>query len=160
MKFKILLISFISFAQMSLSINSRELNVSDKKTPHLKDTTISNGTSIIFLRPDSRRFKYFEKHGSEEIVEIDSDFGFGINDAIDSVKSKKEFARIKTTISDKRFIKYFISPSTFNVIDRDTINYGIILIDSKKAPLIKSFDNEITSFGEYYFEIIKTYFQN
>lgn len=130
------------------SIFNKEI-VSLKTT--LKDTLIVNENSVVFLRPDSFRFQYYVIAEEPGIFEADSDFGFGINATMDSIDKNK--LKIKYLICDKRFIKINNSIQGLKIIDRDTIDYGAILVSKKKG--IKSC-YFISSLG--YFDMINEYF--
>ncbi|TBW29971.1 hypothetical protein [Gramella sp. KN1008] len=119
---------------------------------YLKDSLKVNGSAIIVLRPDSLRFDYYLKSGDEWIYEVDSDFGFGITKALDSFQEPG----ISVRYTDKRFIVIEDCRSCPKVIDRDSIDYGLILTTPKRDIRI---DENI--FGmEYYLEILNEYFRN
>ncbi|MCM8568576.1 hypothetical protein NE848_04250 [Gramella jeungdoensis] len=119
---------------------------------HLKDSLKVKGTAVIVLRPDSLRFDYYLKSGDEWIYEVDSDFGFGITKALGSF----QYPGISKFYTDKRFIELEDCKACPMAIDRDSIDYGLILTAPERNVRI---DENI--FGmEYYLEIFNEYFRN
>jgi hypothetical protein len=117
----------------------------------LQDSIRINGNTIVILRPDSLRFQSYIENGDEWIYEVDSDFGFGISEALDSFNLKN----VNETITVKRFIKIEDCNSCPIVIDRDTIDYGIILTGEKRDLKL---DQNI--FGrDYYIELFNEYYR-
>jgi hypothetical protein len=112
---------------------------------HLKDTTIISGNFVLFLRPDSLRFESYIKDPDSGIYEVDSDFGFGISTTIDSISESKKYKNINTTISDKRYIIIKDCKNSPLTIDRDTIDYGLIMTSIGKEIRI----NTILHSGDY-----------
>lgn len=118
---------------------------------HLKDTIEIKGNAIIILLPDSLRFQSFIDKDEEWIYEVDSDFGFGISEAMDSLKP--DFAA--EFVTKKRFISIADCLNCPAIIDRDTINYGVILT-SKGKPFKISED----IFGSaFYMDLITEYYK-
>lgn len=150
----ILMIIIFSCSQKKQELNPVERSIFNKKIvsikTSLKDTLTIVENTIVFLRPDSFRFQYYELTDEHGIYEIDSDFGFGINSTIDSIN--KYNLHINYMICDKRFIKINNCNKCPNIIDRDTIDYGVILISNKKG--IK-FNYHISSIG--YFSLANDY---
>ena len=93
---------------------------------HLQDTTIIEGNFVLLLRPDSTRFDRYTKE-SDEIYEADSDFGFGIAATMDSISNNIKYKNIRSAISVSRYIVVKDCKSCPLTIDRDTIDYGLIL---------------------------------
>lgn len=125
----------------------------DKSTwTSLRDTLKIVGNSIVILRPDSLRFNSYLKSGEDWIYEIDSDFGFGVTKALDSFHN----SNIEKVFTDKRFIKIKGCNECPKLIDRDTIDYGIIMISQNKNIQI---DQNIYGM-EYYLELFNKYFTN
>jgi hypothetical protein len=104
---------------------------------HLQDTTVIRGDFVLFLRPDSIRFENYSKE-DENIYDADSDFGFGISATTDSISRNKKYNNIHTTISDKRYVVIMDCKNCPKTIDRDTINYGLILASKGKEIKIQT----------------------
>ena len=118
---------------------------------HLKDTIKISGKTILFLRPDSLRFQSYLNSGEEWIYEVDSDFGFGVSTALDSLN----FDEVIEEVTEKRFIKIVECKGCPKLIDRDTIDYGYILSRPDKEIEIQA----NTVFGaEYYIQSFENYF--
>ncbi len=116
----------------------------------LHDTTIVSGNFILFLRPDSARFESYTEAPRSGIYEADSDFGFGIAGTQDSLSKNKKYKNIKALISTDRYIIIKDCKNCPITIDRDTINYGVIL--SSTGRQIKSRYNFVHS-GDYMQEV-------
>ena len=119
---------------------------------NLKDTLKIEGNSIVILRPDSLRFNSYLKSGKEWIYEVDSDFGFGITKAIDSFHNPN----IEKFFTDRRFLKINNCYECPILVDRDTIDYGIIMVSQNKRIKI---DQNVYGM-EYYLELFNKYFTN
>lgn len=117
----------------------------------LKDTVNIKGNYILILRPDSIRFQSYLNSGKEWIYEVDSDFGFGVSTALDSFNVNG----ITESITDKRFVKISDCKNCPTIIDRDTLDYGVILTGENKE--VKVDDNVFGS--EYYIDLFKNYFK-
>ena len=129
-----------------------ENNPTTTSQTHLKDTTSVKADCVIFLTPDSIRF---ESHKSEEgIYEVDSDFGFWLRNAIDSMKQDKSLKKVRSYVTQKRFLEIKGCQNCSEIIDRDTIDYGLILISRKKGIKI----NPGLSAGNYIY-VIRDYFK-
>ena len=105
---------------------------------HLKDTTFIGGNFVLFLRPDSLRFNNYIKEG-DEIYEADSDFGFGISATIDSISKNNIYKNIGTTVTENRYIVIKDCQSCPLTFDRDTIDYGLIMISKDKKMRLSTF---------------------
>lgn len=103
---------------------------------HLRDTSIVQADCVVFLRPDSVRFESYKEE--ESAYEADSDFGFWLTDAIDSMKNDKRLRTITSYVTMDRFINVKNCTDCSKLIDRDTIDYGIILISKKRGLQINS----------------------
>ncbi len=117
---------------------------------HLKDTVKISGNTILILRPDSLRFQSYLDAGKEWIYEVDSDFGFGFSIALDSVNING----VNEDVTDKRFVKILGCKDCPILIDRDTIDYGFILVKTNESIRI---DNSVFS-SEYYIQEFEQYF--
>ena len=98
---------------------------------HLHDTTVIQSEFVLFLLPDSLRFESYAE-GEENIYEADSDFGFAISATMDSISKNGKYKSIRTATSDKRYIVIKDCKGCPQTIDRDTINYGLILTSKGK----------------------------
>lgn len=98
---------------------------------HLQDTITISGDYVLFLRPDSIRFENLADE-EENIYDADSDFGFGISATTDSISKNKKYNNIHTSVSEKRFILIKDCKDCPQTIDRDTINYGVLLTSKGK----------------------------
>lgn len=117
----------------------------------LKDSIRIRGNSILILIPDSLRFNSYVEDGYEGIYEVDSDFGFGVSGALDSFNLKN----VNEQVTDKRFIQIEDCNGCPLVIDRDTIDYGIILTGIDRDLKIEQY-----IFGQgYYLNLFNEYFK-
>lgn len=132
------------------SDNRDNIEQKNEEFASLKDTLKVAGNAIVVLRPDSLRFNSYIKSGKEWIYEVDSDFGVGINGALDSF----QHSNIQELITTKRYISIENCRDCPTVIDRDTIDYGIIMSRQNKNIQI---DQNIYG-ADYYLELFKKYF--
>ena len=107
------------------SVEAAELKTTSET--HLKDTSFIKGSYVLFLRPDDNTFESYAKDESNGIYEIDSDFGFAIAATLDTMAKNKHYKNIKTDISTARYIVIQDCKNGPLVVDRDSINYGLIL---------------------------------
>ncbi len=121
---------------------------------HLSDTMLVKGDWVIFLRPDSLRFESYKNELHSGIYEADSDFGFAISMAIDTIVKNKDFKKLKAMVSTKRYITLVDCNGGPLTIDRDTVNYGVILSSTGKN--IKAEQNVFP--GSHYIKVIRNYF--
>ena len=121
---------------------------------HLKDTTAVLGDWVIFLRPDSMRFESYSKNLKQGIYDADADFGDAVSMSIDTILGNKDFKGLKAMISNKRYIKVMDCKRGPVTIDRDTVNFGVILTGTGKA--LKAEQNVYP--GEHYLRLIRKYF--
>ena len=119
---------------------------------HLKDTAFVQGNCVVFLRPDSTGFE--SNKNEEGIYEVDSDFGFGLSRTIDTIKNDKHLKKIKPYVITERFIIIKECESCPKIIDRDTIDYGILLISKQKGLQIE----QGILMGDYV-QLIRDYFK-
>lgn len=122
---------------------------------HLHDTTYVEGSFILFLLPTEARYTELDS-ASEESAEADGDFGVGINNTLDSLKSNPKYKDIKGLVSTNRYINIKDCLGGPLVIDRDTVNYGFIMSATGKNS--NSLYNSVHS-GDY-LEEINSYFIN
>ncbi len=111
-----------------------------------------NGNYVVFLRPDDKKFESLKNE--DGIYEVDSDFGFAIQNTIDSIDSEFEFKKINNIVSTKRYLKLENCKNCPKTIDRDTILYGIILTAPNKEIEIISGVQALN-----YLPLIKDYFK-
>jgi hypothetical protein len=117
---------------------------------HLKDTTHAAGSFILFLRPDDARYAELEKEGDEGLGESDADFGAGISGTEDSMKKNDRYKGIRVFSTSSRYICIADCKDGPLTIDRDSVNYGIIL-SGKGRPVAKTY-NSVHS-GDYLGEL-------
>jgi|SRR5687767_8194479 len=122
---------------ISTNAINKDINDIQFSQHHLQDTTVIKGDFILFLRPDSTRFENYAKE-DENIYEADSDFGFGMSATIDSISRNKKYNNIHTTVSDKRYVVIMDCKNCPQTIDRDTINYGLLLTSKGKEIRIQT----------------------
>ncbi|MFT3903268.1 MAG: hypothetical protein QM727_08840 [Niabella sp.] len=89
------------------------------------DTEKISKNHVLFLRPDDRKFESAKDESG--IYEVDSDFGFAVQNAIDSLNFISKYKNINSSISTKRYIEIDDCKDCPQKIDRDTIWYGMIL---------------------------------
>ena len=109
---------------------ANSVEVSELKTKpqtHLKDTSFIKGSYVLFLRPDDITFESYAKDENNGIYEIDADFGFAMAATMDTMAKNKRYKNIKTDISTARYIVIQDCKNGPLVVDRDSINYGLIV---------------------------------
>lgn len=121
---------------------------------HLKDTAVVLGDWVIFLRPDSMRFESYSKNLKQGIYDADADFGDAVSMSIDTILGNKDFKGLKAMISNKRYIKVMDCKRGPVTIDRDTVNFGVILTGTGKE--LKAEQNVYP--GPHYLRLIRKYF--
>ena len=99
------------------------------------DTEKISGNFILFLRPSDEKFNAAKEEAG--LYEYDSDFGFAIQNTIDSLEGNSKFAKIGNEVSTKRHIQIENCVNCPELIDRDSIWYGLILsAPNKKFKII------------------------
>ncbi|HET6990333.1 MAG TPA: hypothetical protein VFJ43_03370 [Bacteroidia bacterium] len=121
---------------------------------HLRDTAFVSGNEIIFLRPDSLRFLSYEKKLKSGIDEADADFGDAVSMTIDTILGNKNFKSVKAMVSTKRYIQLMDCKGEPITIDRDTVNFGVILTGMGKK--IEAEQNVYP--GQHYIKVLRNYF--
>lgn len=131
--------------------SSQSISNNESIVKSIEDSVLQvKSPAIIVCRPDSLTFQAHLDQGEDWIYELDSDFGFNTYMALDSFNMDG----ITETYTTKRYVN--ITNSEFNTtIDRDSIEYGIILCHPNKAPLI---DTETYGYL-YYIQLFETYFR-
>lgn len=122
--------------------------------PHLSDTAMFTGSWIIFLRPDSARLNFYSKKLQEGIYQTDAEFGDAIAMTGDSIVGNKDFKGIKGMVSTKRYITVLDCKECPITIDRDTVNYGVILTATGRS--LKAEQNVYD--GPHYIKAVRKYF--
>lgn len=123
---------------------------------HLHDTTDIAGYFILFLLPNDARYRELDSDGEEGASDADADFGVGISNTLDSLKTNPELKAIKGLTSQHRYIKIEDCLGGPIVIDRDTVNYGFIM-SAKGKSYVRLYNNVHS--GDY-LEEIDSYFFN
>lgn len=119
---------------------------------NLYDTTFIDGDFVLFLHPDSVKFESYVQE-SEHVFEIDSDFGFAVSATMDSMHANEKYQNIKTGVTDNRFIMVEGCSKCPKLIDRNHVDYGIILTSKGKDIVL---DSSIHS-GDF-MHLVNTYF--
>jgi hypothetical protein len=122
---------------------------------HLRDTTFISGNTIIFLRPDAVRFEELMQAEAHGLLEADGDFGWGISQTMADLQSDSvKFNSVRAEIVTARYVALEGCADCPAVIDRDTVNYGVIFTGTgrKNKPAF----NAIHSWS--YGQEIKEYF--
>ncbi len=133
--------------RLANSVEAAEL----KTTPqtHLKDTSFIKGNYVLFLRPDDITFESYAKDENNGIYEIDSDFGFAMAATMEIMAKNKRYKNIKTDISTARYIVIQDCKNGPLVVDRDSINYGLLL--TRKGYVIQT--SAFVHSGDYLAEV-------
>jgi hypothetical protein len=122
---------------------------------HLTDTITVRGNFILFLRPDQQRFDSYNEDEHPGLYEADSDFGFGIDNTLNALAKNRQFKGIQGLVSTERYVLIRDCATCPLVIDRDTIDYGVIL--SAKDEQIETTYESVH--GGDYLEEVKAYFK-
>ena len=125
----------------------------DNKPTHLADTTFLHGANILFLMPDSARFEQLASE-DEGVYEADGDFGSGVSATMDSMSHNKRYQNIHRGISHKRFVVILDADGGPKTVDRDTLNYGLLLTAKHKPMQLTNMIHSGT-----YLEEINDYFK-
>lgn len=142
-------IAYLGFTILTLAPNN-SFEGEKQGQPNLSDTLHISRKTIAILRPDSARFQSYVQAGDNRIYEADSDFGFGTHEALESF----EMEGVKELYTTRRYISIRDCATCPRIVDRDTIDYGIILTRPHEEIMI---DDKI--FGkEYYLEMFESYF--
>jgi len=120
-----------------------------KPQTHLRDTSFIKGSYVLFLRPDDITFESCAADENNGIYEIDSDFGFAMAATIEIMAKNKRYKNIKTDISTARYIVIQDCKNGPLVVDRDSINYGLII--TRKGYVIQT--SAFVHSGDYLAEV-------
>lgn len=88
------------------------------------------GNQILFIRPSEEKFKSLQEE--QGIYEVDSDFGFAIQQTMDSLRLLSKYKDLKFEIVTDRFIEIKDCKNCPMKIDTDTLLYTTILISPRK----------------------------
>lgn len=121
---------------------------------HLSDTAVVLGDWVIFLKPDSARYASYSQKLQEGIYAADADFADASTMTIDTIITNKNFKGIKAMISTRRFIKVMDCKECPVTIDRDTVNFGVILTGTGRP--MKAEQNVYP--GAHYIKAVRKYF--
>ena len=147
----ILVLSIVTLTLTFLSCDKKNNITNSEKITADKDTEKIQGFYVLFLRPDDKKFEAAKNEPG--IYETDSDFGFAIQNTIDSLKYNIQFKNIKNNVSTKRYIEIKNCKNCPRIIDRDSILYGMILTaPNKEVKIISGVNalNYLSLIEEYY----------
>jgi hypothetical protein len=97
-----------------------------------QDTLFIIGDATLFLRPDSCRFVQLEQASTPGVLEYDSDFGFAIAPLLDTSTDLKIKTAVEMGTATNRFILVEGCKDCPQLIDRDTLNYGLLMTSANK----------------------------
>ncbi len=115
------------------------------------DTEFIQENYVLFLRPNDQKFDSLKEEN--EIYEADSDFGFAIQNTIDSLNTNQKYKDLKSSISTKRYIEIKNCKNCPPKFDRDTILYGIIMnAPNKEMKILTNIhsSNYLSEIDEYF----------
>ncbi|MEG1026989.1 MAG: hypothetical protein RSF34_21130 [Flavobacterium sp.] len=100
------------------------------------DLLIFEGNQILFIRPSEEKFESLKEE--DGIYEVDSDFGFAIQQTMDSLRLKSKYKDLKFKVITDRFIEIKDSKKGPLKIDTDTLLYTTVLTSpGKEIQIIK-----------------------
>ncbi len=140
-----LLFAFLLFTFLSCKENSSSSKLSKNDSEFIQENY------VLFLRPSDKKFDSLKEENG--IFEADSDFGFAIQNTIDSLNTNQKYKDLKNSISTKRYIEIKNCKNCPPKFDRDTILYGIILNAPNKEMKILSnthSGNYLSEINEYF----------
>jgi|GEM_PF-2019732 len=94
------------------------------------DLSVIEGNQILFIRPSAEKFESLKDEVG--IYEVDSDFGFGIQQTIDSLRLQSKYKDLKFEVVTERFIEIKYCKNCPIKIDTDTLLYTTILTSPGK----------------------------
>lgn len=94
------------------------------------DLSDIEGNQILFIRPSEEKFESLKDE--EGIYEVDSDFGFGIQQTMDSLGLQSKYKDLKFEVVTERFIEIKYCKNCPIKIDTDTLLYTTILTSPGK----------------------------
>ena len=89
------------------------------------EPSIFEGNQILFIRPSEEKFESLKDE--DGIYEVDSDFGFGIQRTIDSLRLQSKYKNLKFKVVTERFIEIKDCKNCPIKIDTDTLLYATVL---------------------------------
>ena len=95
-----------------------------------KSDTIIEESQILFIRPSEKKFESLKDE--DGIYEVDSDFGFGIQQTMDSLRLQSKYKNLKFEVVTERFIEIKYCKNCPIKIDTDTLLYTTILTSPGK----------------------------
>lgn len=156
--FSFLILILLTACSSDKSSSKRTISTTKPNThtydTHLRDTVTVRGNFILFLCPDDQRFESYTKDPNSGIYEIDGDFGIGIANTLDELSKNKKFNGVQSLVSTKRYILIQDCATCPFMIDRDSIDYGVIL--SAKNQQIKTIHGAVH--GSNFLQEIRAYF--
>lgn len=87
--------------------------------------SVIEGNQILFIRPSEEKFESLKDE--DGIYEVDSDFGFGIQQTMDSLRLQSKYKHLKYEVVTDRFIEIKDCKNCPIKIDTDTLLYTTIL---------------------------------
>lgn len=100
------------------------------------DLSVIKGNQILFIRPSEEKFESLKDE--EGIYEVDSDFGFAIQQTMDSLRLQSKYKDLKFEVVTERFIEIKYCKNCPIKIDTDTLLYTTILTSpGKEIQIIK-----------------------
>lgn len=134
---------------LSTFLSCKENSSSSKLSKN--DTEVIKGNYVLFLRPSDKKFDSLKEENG--IFEADSDFGFAIQNTIDSLNTNQKYKDLKSSVSTKRYFKIKNCKNCPPKFDRDTIFYGIILnAPNKEMKILTNIHsgNYLSEINEYF----------
>ena len=95
-----------------------------------KSDTLIEESQILFIRPSEEKFESLKDE--DGIYEVDSDFGFGIQQTIDSLDLQGKYKHLKYEVVTDRFIEIKDCKNGPIKIYTDTLLYTTILTSPEK----------------------------
>lgn len=89
------------------------------------ESSIFEGNQILFIRPNEEKFELLKNDNG--VYEVDSDFGFGIQQTIDSLRLQSKYKSLKFEVITDRFIEIKDCKNCPIKIDTDTMLYKTLL---------------------------------
>jgi hypothetical protein len=103
---------------------------------HLKDTAKVEANCVVFLRPDKPRFDDYARDPALHIYEADADFADGLTGTLNAFEKEKKYDDINGEIVTERFVVIEGCADGPLLIDRDSVDYGLILVGKGRQTLL------------------------
>lgn len=98
--------------------------------------SVIEGNQILFIRPSEEKFESLKDE--DGIYEVDSDFGFGIQQTMDRLRLQSKYKHLKYEVVTDRFIEIKDYKNCPIKIDTDTLLYTTILtVPEKEIKVIR-----------------------